>query len=48
MAMTDLAVVLDGKVESEASDPLRLGSGHNLERLDDTGEGLANAPSRGY
>lgn len=38
----DLAVVLDGEIKGEASNTLRLGSGHNLERLDDTGEGLSS------
>lgn len=33
-----LALVLDGEVEGEARDPLRLCSGHDLERFDDTGD----------
>jgi hypothetical protein len=37
---TDLAVVLDCEIESKASDPLRLESGHDLQALYDTRVGL--------
>lgn len=37
---TDLAAVLDGKVEREAGDALSLVGGHDLEALDDARAGL--------
>jgi hypothetical protein len=37
---TNFAVVLEGKVECESGDALRLVTGHDLETLDDAGVGL--------